>query len=113
MVTAFSVFTENGRKALGRTIRFARELKGWSLDDLVDRIFSETGFFKTTKGTLSNLERGITRPNPDLLAAIAAVGFVPHPTDDRPFTTEEFFDIARELLDPETGERKQNSHNGH
>jgi transcriptional regulator with XRE-family HTH domain len=106
--------TRNGCQALGRYLKIQRELNGWSLDRLCSVIYSSVFYrnaagelepYYITKAPLSELERGKTlHPDPTLLEAIAAVGYVLHPKEGRPYTAEELKAISCDRLDPETAE---------
>ncbi|MCK6511910.1 helix-turn-helix transcriptional regulator [Myxococcota bacterium] len=51
---------------IGTRIRELRKRRGWTIQDLADKV-------DLTKGSISNIERGIKQPSLDTLAKIAEV----------------------------------------
>ena len=103
-VTVLAKFwTKQGLGRLGEAIRTARESQGSSLGDAVDMVFDRTGY-KLSKKTIGNVENNVGEPKYNTLVAIAAAGFVINPATGKPFTEDEFNDIAAEVLDPFTGQ---------
>lgn len=96
-------WTKQGLGRLGGAIRAARESQGSSLGDIVDLVFQRTGY-KLSKKTIGNVENNVGEPKYNTLVAIAAAGFVLNPAKGKPFTEDEFNDIAAEVLDPFTGQ---------
>ena len=96
-------WTKQGLGRLGEAIRKARESQGRSLGDIVDLVFERTGY-KLSKKTIGNVENKVGEPKYNTLVAIAAAGFILNPATGKPFTEDEFNDIAAEVLDPFTGE---------
>jgi transcriptional regulator with XRE-family HTH domain len=106
--------TKRGCLVLGNLLKRDREALNWSQDEVVLQIFatvrvrSEDGQlcpYRVTRATISDLERGRNlEPKTTLLEAIAAVGYVIHPSG-RAFTGQELRAITQERLDPLTGTR--------
>ena len=96
-------WTKQGLGRLGEAIRTARESQGSSLGDAVDMVFDRTGY-KLSKKTIGNVENNVGEPKYNTLVAIAAAGLVINPATGKPFTEDEFNDIAAEVLDPFTGQ---------
>lgn len=96
-------WTKQGLGRLGEAIRTARESQGSSLADAVDIVFERTGY-KLSKKTIGNVENNVGEPKYNTLVALAAAGFVINPVTGKPFTEDEFNDIAAEVLDPFTGQ---------
>lgn len=96
-------WTKRGLGRLGEAIRTARESQGRSLGDIVDLVFQRTGY-KLSKKTIGNVENNVGEPKYNTLVAIAAAGFVLNRATGKPFTEDEFNDIAAEVLDPFTGQ---------
>lgn len=104
IVTALAKFwTKQGLGKLGEAIRTARESQGSSLGDAVDMVFERTGY-RLSKKTIGNVENNVGEPKYNTLVAIAAAGFIKNPATGKPFTEDEFNDIAAEVLDPFTGQ---------
>lgn len=99
-------WTKRGLGRLGEAIRKARESQGSSLGDIVDLVFERTGY-KLSKKTIGNVENNVGEPKYNTLVAIAAARFVLNPDTQKPFTEDEFNDIAAEVLDPFTGQYGQ------
>ncbi len=99
-------WTKKGLGILGEAIRTARETQGRSLVDVVELVVQRTGY-KLSKKTIGNVENNVGEPKYNTLVAIAAAGFVINPATGKPFTEDEFNDIAAEVLDPFTGHYRQ------
>ena len=97
--------TETGLKALGEFIRNYRQslYQEMRLKDLKYKIIKETGYIECSVSTLSKLEVGHMKLNPDLLSAISVVMQIPHPSGEGVYSDWELQEIARENLDPQTG----------
>lgn len=89
--------TEQGRKNLGSLLKYFRERKKWSLDDIYAEILAKTGH-SISKSALSALERGNSEPRWNTLSILSASGIYFNPQTGKPFTTSEFFEIACEKL---------------
>lgn len=87
--------TESGLRNLGRLLRASRERAGWSMEDLTFEVRSRTGL-KVSKATLSNLERGINKPDWNTLALLVAVGYVRVSADAPLLSVYEVFAVACE-----------------
>lgn len=96
-------WTKRGLGRLGEAIRKARESQGRSLGDTVELVFERTGY-KLSKKTIGNVENNVGEPKYNTLVAIAAAGLVLNPATGKPFSEDEFNDIAAEVLNPFTGE---------
>lgn len=103
-------WTKRGLGRLGQAIRTARESEGKSLADIVDLVYQRTGY-KLSKKTIGNVENNVGEPKYNTLVAIAAAGFVINQAKSKPFTEDEFNDIAAEVLDPLTGQYYQSRKN--
>jgi transcriptional regulator with XRE-family HTH domain len=91
-----NTITEKGKKSLGTTLKYFREQKDWSMEDLITEVSNATGY-KVSKSTISQLERGNADPKWNTLAVLAAAEFI---TDKKgtPLTTNELFAIACEEI---------------
>jgi transcriptional regulator with XRE-family HTH domain len=91
-----NTITENGKKALGTVLKYFREKKGWSMDDLIIEVNKVTGY-KVSKSTISQLERGNADPKWNTLAVLAAAEFI---TDKEGhfLNTNDLFAIACEEI---------------
>lgn len=103
-------WTKRGLGRLGQAIRTARESEGKSLAEIVDLVYQRTGY-KLSKKTIGNVENNVGEPKYNTLVAIAAAGFVINQASSKPFTEDEFNDIAAEVLDPITGQYCQGRKN--
>ena len=103
-------WTKRGLGRLGQAIRTARECEGKSLAEIVDLVYQRTGY-KLSKKTIGNVENNVGEPKYNTLVAIAAAGFVINKASSKPFTEDEFNDIAAEVLDPITGQYCQSRKN--
>lgn len=88
----FPVLTEQGRKNLGKVIKYWRVKKNYSMDQLADHIHQITNY-KIAKGTISNMERGLNNPDFNTLSCISHAGFLP-------YNTYQLFDFASEVSRP-------------
>lgn len=97
--------TEKGLKILGGFLRSKRQSlpQEMRLEDLRNKIIEETGYTECSVSTLSKLEVGHMKINPDLLAAISVAMPISHPFEERTYSDWELQEIARENLDPNTG----------
>lgn len=102
------LWTECGLKELGKVIKQSRVAKGWSLRELEAYIEEFTGH-KITNSTLSGLERANREPNWNTLAIVAAAQFCLK-EDGRPYTVEEFCDIASECYNPKDLKKSDSLH---
>lgn len=103
-----ALVTDNGKRILGSYLKRCRELRGWSLDQLIKRVEEVTGH-RLGKSTISSLERGHTQPTWDTLSLLADVGYARLP-NGHPLSVYQMFDIACELLSPDDFEvRRQDS----
>lgn len=108
-----NVPTPEGRKRLGETIKIARSIKmNWSRRILRERLAqsvllpTESGLvpYRVSDSTIKALEEGKPIQDPMLLDAIAALQFVAHPTEKRPFTAHELRLVSYGRLDPISGQ---------
>lgn len=97
------IWTKHGLKALGAILREARKARGWSQRDLSQFVYERTGH-KVSDRSIGNLENNTGEPKYNTVALIAAAGFVINPSTGKPFTEDDFIDIACEVLDPFTGQ---------
>ncbi len=105
--------TPEGRKRLGEVIQIARAVKmGWSRRIVCERL-AQTVLLPTDAGlvpytvsdsTIRALEQGKPTQDPMLIDAIAALQFIPHPTESRPFTAQELRLISYGRLEPISGQ---------
>ncbi|PZU93188.1 MAG: hypothetical protein DCE90_16780 [Pseudanabaena sp.] len=97
--------TDKGLKILGGFLRSKRQSlpQEMRLEDLRSKIIEETGYTECSVSTLSKLEVGHMKINPDLLAAISVAMPISHPFEDRAYSDWELQEIARENLDPYIG----------
>ncbi|MFZ4729628.1 MAG: hypothetical protein ACOYMQ_13360 [Pseudanabaena sp.] len=109
MVKRNLFITEKGLKILGGFLRSKRQSlsQEMRLEDLRNKIIEETGYTECSVSTLSKLEVGHMKINPDLLAAISVSMPISHPFEDRAYSDWELQEIARENLDPYTGLQPQ------
>jgi hypothetical protein len=94
--------TAIGLANLGRLIRKQRESMNLNLGHVIDKIQKETGYTWSV-ASLSKLETGKMPFDPNFIAVILAVSPIPHPRKKRSFTEFEMFEVARENLDPFSG----------
>lgn len=95
--------TDAGKKKLGEFLKENRLLQDIRLEDLNQMIVERTSYSVCSLATLSKLEHGIMRHDPNLISAIAVVLQIPNPKTNAPYTPHELEEIARENLDPYTG----------
>lgn len=100
-------WTNRGIKILGTVVKKAREERGWTVRD-IEKLTGELyqGRYTISRGTMSDLERGIRIPAHNTVVVLAKLKFVLHPVTNQPFTEDELSDIAAEVLDPQTGRYK-------
>lgn len=104
--------TQAGRQVLGRLVRGARVMRGWSLAELRSQIANYVSYWTDdgvepyiiSESLLSMLERGKPVRDSLLFEAIAVLRLLEHPTEHRPMTVEEIKLINCGLFDPKTGE---------
>ncbi len=94
--------TAIGLANLGRLIRKQRESMNLNLGHVIDKIQEETGYTWSV-ASLSKLETGKMPFDPNFIAVILTVLPIPHPQEKRSFTEFEIFEVARENLDPSSG----------
>ncbi|GAP99870.1 helix-turn-helix transcriptional regulator [Leptolyngbya sp. NIES-2104] len=100
-----------GRQLLGRMVRAARAMRGWTLDDLKEQIAQNVSYrsdsgiepYIVSKSQLSVLERGQPVLDPLLFESIAVLELLNHPIEQRALTIEEIKAINCGLFDPKTG----------
>lgn len=97
------IWTKRGLEALGEILREARKARGWSQRDLSQFVYQQTGH-KVSDRSIGNLENNTGEPKYNTVAVIAAAGFVINPATGRPFSEDDFINIACEVLDPFTGQ---------
>lgn len=95
MSSAVCLITERGKKTLGSLLKYFRDEKGWSLDELINEIEEKTGH-RLSKSTISQLERGHSDPRWDTLAILSATGYLKNPRSGEVFKPAELFEIACE-----------------
>lgn len=100
------IWTKRGLEALGEILREARKARGWSQRDLSQFVYQQTGH-KVSDRSIGNLENNTGEPKYNTVALIAAAGFVINPATGRPFTEDDFINIACEVIDPFTGQYYQ------
>jgi hypothetical protein len=110
-------FTKRGYVALGETVRQGLQRLGWEQQDLVAEL--NLSGRETTDYELSRfINASGQRPDGSLVVAIARVNlrffrdgqkFLVNPRTKKPYNTDDLFDIACELLDPETGLKRNDS----
>jgi len=104
--------TQTGRQVLGRLVRGARVMRGWSLSELRSQITQNVSYWTdegikpyiVSESLLSMLERGKPVRDSLLFESIAELGLLEHPTEHRPLTVEEIKSINCGLFNPKTGE---------
>ncbi|ALF55739.1 hypothetical protein ACX27_27425 [Nostoc piscinale CENA21] len=89
------IWTKAGLIRLGEIIRHSREAKGLNLRDAACIISAQTGI-EVAHNTLGMIERGVSEPKYNTLAAIAAAEFVE--LGDRTLNIYDFIDIASETF---------------
>ncbi|MBD1821806.1 helix-turn-helix transcriptional regulator [Cyanobacteria bacterium FACHB-DQ100] len=102
---------KEGRQLLGRMIRAARAMRGWTLDDLKEQIAQNVSYrsdsgiepYIVSKSQLSVLERGQPVLDPLLFESIAVLELLDHPIEQRALTIAEIKAINCGLFDPKTG----------
>lgn len=108
-----NVPTPEGRKQLGELIKIARSVKmNWSRRILREQLAqtvlvpTEAGLvpYTVSDSTIKALEEGKPIQDPMLLDAIAALQFIVHPIEKRPFTAEELRLVSYGRLDPMSGQ---------
>lgn len=100
-----------GRQLLGRMVRAARAMRGWTLDDLKEQIAQNVSYrsdsgiepYVVSKSQLSVLERGQPVLDPLLFESIAVLELLDHPIEQRALTIEEIKAINCGLFDPKAG----------
>lgn len=97
------IWTKRGLEALGEILREARKARGWSQRDLSQFVYQRTGH-KVSDRSIGNLENNTGEPKYNTVALIAAAGFVINSATGKPFTEDDFINIACEVLDPFTGQ---------
>lgn len=100
------IWTKRGLEALGEVLREARKARGWSQRDLSQFVYQQTGH-KISDRSIGNLENNTGEPKYNTVAVLAASGFVINPGTGKPFTEDDFINIACEMLDPFTGQYRQ------
>ena len=108
-----NVPTPAGRKQLGELIKTARSVKmNWSRRILREQMAqtvllpTEAGLapYTVSDSTIKALEEGKPIQDPMLLDAIAALQFIVHPVEKRPFTADELRLVSYGRLNPINGQ---------
>ncbi|MEP0919962.1 helix-turn-helix domain-containing protein [Leptolyngbya sp. DQ-M1] len=102
---------KEGRQLLGRMVRAARAMRGWTLDDLKEQIAQNVSYrsdsgiepYIVSKSQLSVLERGQPVLDPLLFESIAVLELLDHPIEQRALMIEEIKAINCGLFDLKTG----------
>ncbi|MGG6270536.1 hypothetical protein ACQ4M3_37955 [Leptolyngbya sp. AN03gr2] len=104
--------TPTGRQMLGRLIRGARVMRGWSLAELRSQIAQNVSYWTdegvkpyiVSESLLSMLERGKPVRDSLLFESIAVLHLLEHPAEHRPLTLEEIKSINCGLFNLKTGQ---------
>ncbi len=98
-------FTKRGLVALGEVVEAALEAQGWDQKTLVDQLAARGHL--TNKDKVSRLvtAAGLS-VDAALVIGVARLRICLNPTTKEPYSSEDLFDLACELIDPQTGLRK-------